>query len=332
MTVANDSTATSPEDGILKRSFSQNVYRQPNEMSTASWLSNSSNTNTNSSSNISHPQSNTSNSWGMSFNSSSNTSDMTTNSQPSEDRYAALSSLFAEVNSTNSLGNNTINQAFMPNTISCIKQDNAFTSSGTANNLFQQQFSSSVNSNNNNLAKSMSSSSVMGPPPPPSLSSIARPPSKRNSIVNHGNGPLTSFVGANNSVVNGVNSNAWNPSNNANNNMTRCKSYGSLSSNSEMRMTPVSIGSSRGPSPLTIGFNDTVPLAVAIQESISAKFKGTDESRCDVQMLGSLKVAFPAGIVQALMNNPSPSSLMFKIKNSCRIEKFYPNKGILNMP
>lgn len=66
-------------------------------------------------------------------------------------------------------------------------------------------------------------------------------------------------------------------------------------------MTPISlnsVGSSRGPSPLTIGFNDTVPLAVALQESISARFKGSDESRCEVQMLGSLKIAFPSGIVQ----------------------------------
>ena len=80
-------------------------------------------------------------------------------------------------------------------------------------------------------------------------------------------------------------------------------------------MSITSMGSSRGPSPLTIGFNDTVPLAVAIQESISAKFKGTDESRCDVQMLGSLKIAFPAGIVQVSVKKLTLSCNI--LLNSC---------------
>ena len=36
---------------------------------------------------------------------------------------------------------------------------------------------------------------------------------------------------------------------------------------------------SRGPSPLTIGMADTIPLAVAFQETVHAFFRGSDESR-----------------------------------------------------
>lgn len=36
---------------------------------------------------------------------------------------------------------------------------------------------------------------------------------------------------------------------------------------------------SRGPSPLTIGLSDSIPLAVAFHEIIHAYFKGSNESR-----------------------------------------------------
>ena len=50
--------------------------------------------------------------------------------------------------------------------------------------------------------------------------------------------------------------------------MSRADSVGSM----EFR-TVVGIGSSRGPSPLTIGMTDTIPLAVAFHEIIHAYFK-----------------------------------------------------------
>jgi len=39
------------------------------------------------------------------------------------------------------------------------------------------------------------------------------------------------------------------------------------------------LGPSRGPSPLTIGLCDSIPLAVAFHEIIHAYFKGSNESR-----------------------------------------------------
>ncbi|CAL4220570.1 unnamed protein product, partial [Meganyctiphanes norvegica] len=43
-------------------------------------------------------------------------------------------------------------------------------------------------------------------------------------------------------------------------------------------MTSTGMGTSRGPSPLTIGMSDTIPLAIAFQELCHAYFRGTDEA------------------------------------------------------
>ena len=50
--------------------------------------------------------------------------------------------------------------------------------------------------------------------------------------------------------------------------MARADSVGSL----EFRSN-VAVGGSRGPSPLTIGMSDTIPIAVAFHEIIHAYFK-----------------------------------------------------------
>ena len=50
-------------------------------------------------------------------------------------------------------------------------------------------------------------------------------------------------------------------------------------SGSTFSTTSMPLGSSRGPSPLTIGMSDTIPLAVAFTDTIHAFFKGTDATR-----------------------------------------------------
>lgn len=83
----------------------------------------------------------------------------------------------------------------------------------------------------------------------------------------------------------------------ASNLMSRCESYSSLST--DLRMTPVSICSSRGPSPLTLNnVGSSIPIAAAIQECVSARFQGADESKCKSAIFGILKIAFPTGILQ----------------------------------
>lgn len=128
--------------------------------------------------------------------------------------------------------------------------------------------------------------------------------------------------------------------------MSRADSVGSL----EFRTASI-IGTSRGPSPLTIGMTDTIPLAVAFHEIIHAYFRwenvlqrtlknfqikkknyrGSDESRCQVKMSGDMMLSFPAGIVNILANNPNPAKLVFRLKNVQNLDTILPNKQIISM-
>ncbi|XP_053693075.1 F-BAR domain only protein 2 [Sabethes cyaneus] len=109
--------------------------------------------------------------------------------------------------------------------------------------------------------------------------------------------------------------------------IARADSVGSL----EFRSPSVGIGSSRGPSPLTIGMSDTIPLAVAFHEIIHAYFRGSDESRCQVKMSGEMMLSFPAGIVNVLANNPNPAKLGFRVKNLQNMENILPNKQFITI-
>ncbi|XP_075219585.1 F-BAR domain only protein 2 isoform X5 [Lycorma delicatula] len=109
--------------------------------------------------------------------------------------------------------------------------------------------------------------------------------------------------------------------------IARADSVGSL----EFRAAGVALGSSRGPSPLTIGMADTIPLAVAFHEIIHSYFRGTDETKCKVKLSGDMMVSFPAGIVTVLANNPCPAQLSFRIRNATKLENVLPNKQLVSL-
>lgn len=88
---------------------------------------------------------------------------------------------------------------------------------------------------------------------------------------------------------------------------------------------------SRGPSPLTIGMADTIPLAVAFHEIIHSYFRGTEETKCQVKMSGDMMLSFPTGIVGVLANNPNPAKLCFKLKNIHRLDNVLPNKQLISI-
>ncbi|XP_060596041.1 F-BAR domain only protein 2-like [Ruditapes philippinarum] len=94
--------------------------------------------------------------------------------------------------------------------------------------------------------------------------------------------------------------------------------------------TSMPVGSSRGPSPLTIGMADVVPLAVAFTETINAYFKGTDATKCSVKMTGNLMMSFPAGVVKVFMENPNPAALSFRLKNGSQLEQILLNKQLVS--
>nr|XP_015290046.2 SH3-containing GRB2-like protein 3-interacting protein 1 isoform X18 [Macaca fascicularis] len=88
-------------------------------------------------------------------------------------------------------------------------------------------------------------------------------------------------------------------------------------------------GSSRGPSPLTMGAQDTLPVAAAFTETVNAYFKGADPSKCIVKITGEMVLSFPAGITRHFANNPSPAALTFRVVNFSRLEHVLPNPQLL---
>lgn len=90
--------------------------------------------------------------------------------------------------------------------------------------------------------------------------------------------------------------------------MTRAESIASIGSSSTGVL-------SRGPSPLTLGLGDIIPIAVAFQEVVHASFRGAEESQCKVRIFGDMKMSFPNGILGALLSHPNPPPLHFVLHN-----------------
>jgi len=71
-------------------------------------------------------------------------------------------------------------------------------------------------------------------------------------------------------------------------------------------------------------------MGVAFQEVVHAAFRGSDESKCMVRLLGDMMLSFPAGIVSVLAANPYPAPLQFRILNAGRLESVLPNKQLIH--
>uniref|UniRef100_A0A8C1UM07 SH3GL interacting endocytic adaptor 1a n=1 Tax=Cyprinus carpio TaxID=7962 RepID=A0A8C1UM07_CYPCA len=95
------------------------------------------------------------------------------------------------------------------------------------------------------------------------------------------------------------------------------------------RWADMPAGCSRGPSPLTMGAQDTLPVAAAFTETVSAYFKGADPNKCVVKITGEMVLSFPAGITRHFANNSSPAVLTFSITNYSRLEHVLPNPQLL---
>lgn len=227
----------------------------------------------------------------------------TVGSQVQQDRYAALRDIFDEVNTQwNSAPNRetellaSAQNAPGPQQKDICEEKYSLPNAG--NHVISENLGDNPLVKSLNLSKSISSFSVVSASGNSVLTSVRKP----MPLVNGRNGTQSILP-----------------------TMPRCESYSNLSL--EMRMTPVSLGSSRGPSPMT--GNGVIPIAIAIQESISARFKGADESKCNSVIYGDLKIAFPAGILQTLINNPTLPALRFKLTNASKIAKVLCNKDLI---
>uniref|UniRef100_A0A3B3Z4L2 F-BAR domain only protein 2 n=1 Tax=Poecilia mexicana TaxID=48701 RepID=A0A3B3Z4L2_9TELE len=112
--------------------------------------------------------------------------------------------------------------------------------------------------------------------------------------------------------------------------LARAESSSSLSSNASLSAgnTPT-VGTSRGPSPVTLASQDALPIAVAFTETVNAYFKGADPTKCIVKITGDMTLSFPMGIIKVFTTNPSPAVLTFKLKNTSRLEQIMPNQQLL---
>uniref|UniRef100_A0A8C1P676 FCH and mu domain containing endocytic adaptor 2 n=1 Tax=Cyprinus carpio TaxID=7962 RepID=A0A8C1P676_CYPCA len=113
--------------------------------------------------------------------------------------------------------------------------------------------------------------------------------------------------------------------------LARAESSSSLSSNTSLSAsnTPT-VGTSRGPSPVTLASQDALPIAVAFTESVNAYFKGADPSKCIVKITGDMTLSFPSGIIKIFTSTPSPAVLSFKLSNTSRLEQIMPNQQLLH--
>ncbi|XP_068280393.1 F-BAR domain only protein 2-like isoform X2 [Nyctibius grandis] len=112
--------------------------------------------------------------------------------------------------------------------------------------------------------------------------------------------------------------------------LAHAESISSISSSASLSAanTPT-VGVSRGPSPVSLGNQDTLPVAVALTESVNAYFKGADPTKCIVKITGDMTVSFPSGIIKVFTSNPSPAVLCFRVKNTSKLEQILPNAQLV---
>uniref|UniRef100_A0AAV2JT92 MHD domain-containing protein n=1 Tax=Knipowitschia caucasica TaxID=637954 RepID=A0AAV2JT92_KNICA len=116
--------------------------------------------------------------------------------------------------------------------------------------------------------------------------------------------------------------------------LARAESSSSISSmtSHSAASTPtlgIHTGCSRGPSPLTMGPHDTLPVAAAFTETINSYFKGADPNKCVVKITGEMVLSFPAGITRHFASHPTQPTLTFNIINYNRLDQVLPNPQLL---
>ncbi|XP_021078751.1 F-BAR domain only protein 1 isoform X1 [Mesocricetus auratus] len=102
----------------------------------------------------------------------------------------------------------------------------------------------------------------------------------------------------------------------------------SIASDRPSFSTQVGHGVSRGPSPVVLGSQDTLPVATAFTEYVHAYFRGHSPS-CLARVTGELTMTFPAGIVRVFSGTPPPPVLSFRLVHAAPVEHFQPNADLI---
>lgn len=273
-------------------------------------------------------------SLGMPSSTSTATTTSSAAAEPVKDRYAALSELFSSSSlapSTSEGASTTDNILPLPPKTTTTNNSTAATSEAGQLSPLTTALSKSLSSAQPSFTMNNSSTSSSS-----ALPSVYRP---SQSMMMGGQALSKSFAGpmglnGGGSASFGAPWGAAPPPPPTQGSMSRADSVTSLSSSSDFqfsqfRMTPTnhisssSLCSSRDSSPLTIGLGDSIPVAIAFQESIGACFKGNDEGACRVSVIGCVKMAFSAGIIQVC----SRGRFIVSRDNFCRFSLLI---GLLN--
>ncbi|KAM4809010.1 F-BAR domain only protein 1 [Rhinophrynus dorsalis] len=93
--------------------------------------------------------------------------------------------------------------------------------------------------------------------------------------------------------------------------------------------TGISLGLSRGPSPVVLGSQESLPVAAAFTEYVHAAFEGGSLEGSGVRISGELTMSFPGGIIRVFGGTTPPPVLSFRLVHTTHVEHFTPNSELL---
>ncbi|XP_075062850.1 F-BAR domain only protein 1 isoform X3 [Mixophyes fleayi] len=89
------------------------------------------------------------------------------------------------------------------------------------------------------------------------------------------------------------------------------------------------LGLSRGPSPVILGSQESLPVAAAFTEYVHAVFDEGALEGSGVRVSGELTMSFPGGILRVFGGSTPPPVLSFRLVNTSNVEHFIPNCDLL---
>ncbi|XP_063770492.1 F-BAR domain only protein 1 isoform X2 [Pseudophryne corroboree] len=91
----------------------------------------------------------------------------------------------------------------------------------------------------------------------------------------------------------------------------------------------LSVGLSRGPSPVILGSQESLPVAAAFTEYVHAVFDEGELEGSGVRVSGELTMSFPGGILRVFGGSTPPPVLSFRLVHTSDVEHFIPNCDLL---
>ncbi|XP_040273420.1 F-BAR domain only protein 1-like isoform X2 [Bufo bufo] len=91
----------------------------------------------------------------------------------------------------------------------------------------------------------------------------------------------------------------------------------------------LSVGLSRGPSPVVLGSQESLPVAAAFTEYVHAVFEEGGLEGSGVRISGELTMSFPGGILRVFGGPTPPPVLSFRLIHTSDVEHFIPNPDLL---